>query len=563
MARKRAYFVKSDDLLTIESLLKKTGVIYHRVGNQLELSDVNFPKAVMLFDDYEMEYQGEDKEIQKKLSGLSKPPVLPQVENVVYPTFKIPLFTDQKKAIHFGLQKKRFLIADLPGTGKTISAIAHSEFVRAHYKFKHTLVICCISSNQLGWQKEINSVTNSGARILGTRQITKGKNKGRNKIQGTKKRLEDLNTSMNEFFLITNIQTLRNADITKRLQEMIADGTIGHIVVDEIHEGVNQKTIQGDALASLKTSYRLALSGTPFDSPENAYPIAKWLGATYGSREEYLNRYGTLEVNKALASAAKRLVFDYKFRDVTKFRYEIQDFMIRREGNLKDLPSIMFKDVLVEMGEEQQRIYDEIVEKDSLNISGISSILELKDQEAEANKSIYLRARQALSAPSLYGIKEDAKLEALIPILRNIQANGKKAIVFTFFRETASKYEEILSKEFPKRGVYVTDKVDAGQSVSEFEKGDYTFIVGGVKKIGTGHNIQSADYIIFVDRPETWKIYEQNYKRAWRQGRKDPVVVYKILIPDTWDDQITYNLQEKKALSDSIFGNTMQVENVV
>ena len=563
LASRRSYFIEAISLIEIEALLSKAGIVYHKMGHKLEVTATHFTSVVKLLEDYELEYTAKDKETKTRINKIQRPVLLPPKEEVIYPQFKVPLFSDQKQAILFGMKKKRFLIADLPGTGKTISAIAQSEYVRAHYKFKHTLVICCIASNQLGWKKEVEAVTDSGAYILGTREVTRGSNKGRFKIKGGPEKLVDLNSDIKEFFLITNIQALRNDDIAKRIQELIQDGTIGHVVVDEIHEGVNRGTRQGDALANIQTSYRVALSGTPFNSPENAYAVAKWLGATYATKQDYLSRYGISELNPHLARATGRAVFDYKFTEVAKFRYELQDYMIRRHGNLKDLPTIMFKDILVEMGKEQQKLYDEIVEKDSLNISGIKSILDLGAQEDEANKSIYLRARQALSAPGVYGVEEDAKLEALIPILRNIEANGKKAIVFTFFRETTSKYERVLGKEFPKRGLYATDSVDAGEVVQEFRNGDYTFIVGGVKKIGTGHNIQNADYVIFVDRPETWNIYEQNYKRAWRQGRTEPVVVYKILIPDSWDDQITYSLQEKKSLSDSIFGNSMQVENVV
>ena len=169
-----------------------------------------------------------------------------------------------------------------------------------------------------------------------------------------------------------------------------------------------------------------------------------------------------------------------------------------------------------------------------------------------------------MSCPHVFDVNEDVKLDAIKTLLTEIIANDKTAIVYGFFIETIKNYEKELSKEVPGKGNYFTaDTEDVFQVIDDFQNGKGNFLVGGVKKIGTGFNITRADYVIYADRPATWNDYEQSYMRAWRRGRKDPVRVIKILCVDTWDDKMSWKLLERKAQSDKILGANQTAENVI
>lgn len=64
------------------------------------------------------------------------------------------------------------------------------------------------------WKKEISNFSNLSCKILGERV---GKLSGKITYGGVKERLEDLNKDIDEFFVITNIETLRNPDIIKAI----------------------------------------------------------------------------------------------------------------------------------------------------------------------------------------------------------------------------------------------------------------------------------------------------------------------------------------------------------
>lgn len=171
--------------------------------------------------------------------------------------------------------------------------------------------------------------------------------------------------------------------------------------------------------------------------------------------------------------------------------------------------------------------------------------------------------RKIVSLPHLEGIEKDAKLEALKEILEEIKSNGDSAIVFTYFREAATYYKEYL-KELG--GIFVEDKDGADEIFSkadEFQKGEATFLLGGYGKLGTGLNLERADYAIYVDTPITWNDYEQSIFRLLRGSRGDrPVHVIKLVAVGTYDEVIQDNVSERKLQHDAVLGKSMSDDAV-
>jgi intein/homing endonuclease len=57
--------------------------------------------------------------------------------------------------------------------------------------------------------------------------------------------MEDLIEGVDNFFIITNVETLRNKDIANQLQRMCRSGEIGMVIADEIH-----KCLEGSSVIS-------------------------------------------------------------------------------------------------------------------------------------------------------------------------------------------------------------------------------------------------------------------------------------------------------------------------
>lgn len=79
------------------------------------------------------------------------------------------------------------------------------------------------------WKNEIQKHSNLSCRILGE----KPDKKGRLRIGSVKERVEQLKNPIDEFFVITNIETIRDDNIIKYLNK--GPNVFDMIVVDEIH----------------------------------------------------------------------------------------------------------------------------------------------------------------------------------------------------------------------------------------------------------------------------------------------------------------------------------------
>ena len=114
-------------------------------------------------------------------------------------------------------------------THNTIQLTYLAEELKEREGLEHCLVICGINTLKANWKKEIEQHSKLDCRILGER-ISK---KGKYSIGSIKERLEDLKNPIKEFFIIVNIETLRNDDIVKAINN--GPNKIDMIVVDEIH----------------------------------------------------------------------------------------------------------------------------------------------------------------------------------------------------------------------------------------------------------------------------------------------------------------------------------------
>lgn len=149
--------------------------------------------------------------------------------------------------------------------GKTKQMIDLACINKQLYDYEHCLIIACVNGLKYNWQEEIGIHSNESGYILGTRHTRSGKCY----IGSNKDRLYDLQhlENINDYFIITNIETLRYTEVTKvpcktkgkggvtrykkvtkfpiveELQKLIHKGNISMIVADEIHKCLAGNTL--------------------------------------------------------------------------------------------------------------------------------------------------------------------------------------------------------------------------------------------------------------------------------------------------------------------------------
>ena len=82
-------------------------------------------------------------------------------------------------------------------------------------------------------------------------------------------------------------------------------------------------------------------------------------------------------------------------------------------------------------------------------------------------------------------------------------------------------------------------------------------LIGTWQKIGTGLTLTAANYMIFLDTPWTYSIFDQACDRIHRISQTKPVFIYNLIASNTIDERVKYLLNLKKSLSDFVVDNTL------
>lgn len=154
--------------------------------------------------------------------------------------FKTQPFEHQIEGFNYGLQYDRWLLGDEQGLGKTKQVIDIAVAKKLAKGYKHCLIICGVNGLKWNWYNEVLTHSNEKPYILGQRR----RKNGNLVIEGSNAKLDDvLDLANNDsYFIITNVETLRNADICAELAKACKNNIINMIAADEIHKCFDYNT---------------------------------------------------------------------------------------------------------------------------------------------------------------------------------------------------------------------------------------------------------------------------------------------------------------------------------
>lgn len=159
-------------------------------------------------------------------------------ENPVDYKFKTQPFQHQIDGFNYGLTHDRWLLGDEQGLGKTKQVIDIAIAKKQQRDYKHCLIICGVNGLKWNWVNEILTHSDESAFILGQ----KARRNGSIVIGSTKDKLADLESikedpnNIQSYFIITNIESLREPAIADALAELCRRGDIGLVAADEVHK---------------------------------------------------------------------------------------------------------------------------------------------------------------------------------------------------------------------------------------------------------------------------------------------------------------------------------------
>lgn len=460
--------------------------------------------------------------------------------------FKFIPYKHQEDAIKFGLVNNKFLLSLDPGLGKTLCAMVIAEIKKQQCNYKHCLVICGVGNIKWNWKLEIEKYGHEQAHILGVSYARSAKG-----IEGNPAaRLKDLQ-KIDElpYFIITNKESLRDEKIAKELKKLCDNKTIGCIIYDEIHKGLNFSTKQGKGIKNLEVETKIALTGTPIvNSPLDAYGVLYWLGKMPQTKTAFLRHYAIMGgFNGWQVVGWKNLEELNQILDKIQVRY--------LKSQCKDLPPKIYKDEYLWMSTDQYKVYKEME-------SEITTTYADKVDVPFNPMTALIRLKQATTCPSILSstIKDNIKFDRAKEIIADVVANGGKVIVFSLYNQVIYSFYESLPKEWNSAIITGVEK-NVQTQIFKFKQDESCKIVCcNIKSGGTGLNFPEATDIIFMDLPWTMADKIQSEDRAHRLNTKHSVVIHNLMCKGTIDERCYALIKKKDLYSKNIvdgefFGN--------
>jgi superfamily II DNA or RNA helicase len=311
------------------------------------------------------------------------------------------------------------------------------------------------------------------------------------------------------------------------------------VILDEAQQAKNPSSKLFAALAGLRADFLLAVTGTPMEN--NLTEL--WAVTTLACRgllpdaREFRTLFRTPIEKHGDAEALRRL------------RRRLRPFLLRRRKELVagELPPRTDAVVEVELSAAHRRVYERELARQR------AALLKLLD-DFDANRITILAGltvlRRLCLDPAIvddaHATIASAKTEELLASLREVVAEGHRALVFSQF----TTYLDTVVDRLRDEGITVAhldgSTLDRAGAVGEFTKGGAQVFCLSLKAGGVGLNLVGADYVFLLDPWWNPATEAQAVDRAHRIGQTRPVMVYRMVARDTIEERVV-ELQRRKA----------------
>jgi SNF2 family DNA or RNA helicase len=227
-----------------------------------------------------------------------------------------------------------------------------------------------------------------------------------------------------------------------------------------------------------------------------------------------------------------------------------------KQSVASELPEKLEQTIYCEMGDEQQRLYNELRDHYRDSLLGIIEDQGLAKSRMHVLEAL-LRLRQVACHPALLNKSAfddaSAKLDVLIPHIEELIEEGHKTLVFSQFTSMLA----IVRQHLDKKGIayeYLDGQTrDRKERVEHFQSDDKcgVFLIS-LKAGGLGLNLTAADYVFILDPWWNPAVETQAIDRAHRVGQTRQVFAYRLICRNTVEEKIAELQQQKRELADAI-----------
>jgi SWI/SNF-related matrix-associated actin-dependent regulator of chromatin subfamily A-like protein 1 len=419
----------------------------------------------------------------------------------------------QKIGVEFFINNNgRAILADQPGVGKTLQALAYI----VHAKLQKSLVVCP-SSVKYAWEDEVKKWTRLKSLVInGETTLTVEKFK------------------QYDVFII-------NYDLLKKFFNFLTSVRFDVIILDEF-QFIKSQSAQRTKLAkeiSKHISRRLLLSGTPLLNR----PIELFNGLylmdplTWKSWYDFSVRYcqghqGPWGWDTRGAS------------NIPELKQRISRYFLRRlkRDVLPELPPKQFTNLAVELDNETKFEYDLAFN------SFVEYLRSIKNKEDEDIRKS-MQAEKLVKLGELRQITSMGKIKTAQEVIEDTIDGEEKIVVFSCYNEPL----EMLHEKFKDNSVLITGKTPElfrKKYIEMFQKDpSIKIFFGGIKSAGVGITLTAASNVLLIDYPWVPADREQAIDRCHRPGQEaESINIYQLYAKDTIDEHMKDILDGKQEI---------------
>jgi superfamily II DNA or RNA helicase len=415
------------------------------------------------------------------------------------------------------------ILADDMGLGKTVQAIAGILKLKEEGLLGDGCLVVAPASLLDNWEKEL-------ARFAPSLGVSR--------YHGNRRRLD----REKDVFLTTYQTVVRDAG---KLEKEV----FSFLIVDEAHLMKNAETRISRTTKSLRSRYRLALSGTPVENRlEDLRSLFDFVLPGYlGNAAEFREQYRIpIEVMRSREQAEA-------LRKITA------PFLLRRlktdKTIIKDLPEKITANEYAVLEKEQAALYESVVsesikksekmdpkERPALILSLLTSLKQICDHPRVFDKES--PAESALSG----------KAGLLVTLLEEILANREKTLIFSQYVETLDCLARIIKEELEEAALIYhggLSQKNRAEVIRSFQNDPVSrILLVSLRAGGLGLNLTAASRVIHYDLWYNPAVENQATDRAFRIGQKRTVFVHLFITKNSFEEKIDAMIVSKQELAD-------------
>lgn len=311
------------------------------------------------------------------------------------------------------------------------------------------------------------------------------------------------------------------------------------LVIDESSSFKNHKSKRFKALRLIHFSRVVLLTGTP--APNGLLDL--WAPMYLLDKGERLGRtIGEYRRNFFIPGKTNgHIVYNYKIKKDSPDRIykAIEDIcMSMKAKDYLELVERTNNNILIPMPGDLRKRYLEFERDKVLEIFGTGEEITPANAAALNNKLLQFANGAVYDSDKNTHDIHDLKLEVLAEILE--EANGKPVLLAYTFKSDADRIERYFAQYNPRR-------LHSDKDIDDWNAGKIQLLIMHPASGGHGLNFQYGGHIA-VWFGQTWSLeLEQQFNaRLHRQGQNDPVIINKLILQGSMDEDVIAAQQSKE-----------------